>query len=502
MPGNRAFHTEHGRNLRAYYFIANLGQLLSAASLALAVFSLLRDAIEGRGMSIGTGAIIAVAVLVGIFVELANRTLARPAIKPIVTKDQFADDDDAALRHRTATRMSRAGLFLVGGLSLGLSFMGSMDAGEMIATAPPAAPLDSLNNAATEATQAVYASFTNDTTVLLQPFRQREQAAAQRFRAIRAERTKAAQGYVGCKAESAKYCRKMRRGILAEIDAAEAAYNVTIATIAAERGATLTRALQRRDAALTATTGKSESVTTEAKARAKAAADEAEADAATNGYIFAVLTLAGQLVFYLMFYLILVIEDGSKIGEDLEPNEFSNLPTVWSDFKATLSHRMERGARRLIAHIFGERERLDKPLPYISVYTDKAIDESDPNSVMTAEGIAPELTGTDPVATSHAPGFYRAAEDPHKARKSVTPLTHLRPKKRTQKTVTTPEGKTLTKSYVQSRVTQYRNRVGDLKSRAKVQARKRGSVTNRTANAIINNQNRLDYFKGLLKQVK
>jgi len=502
IPGNRTFHSEHGRNLKPYYIVANIGQLLSAASLALAVFSILRDAIAGRGMSVATGLIVAAAVFIGVFIELANRTLARPSIKPLVVKNQFADNPDAALRHKTLTRWSRAGLFAVGGLSLVLSFMGSMDAGKLIATPPPPAPLDSLNNAATEATQVVYATFTNDTTVLLQPYRLREQAAAQQFRATKAERTKAAQDYSGCGDRGNKWCKKKHRAILAEIDAAEADYNATIAAIATERGTTLAEALLRRDVALNKSAGKSDAVIATATIKADEATTEAKAKAAENGYIFAVLTFAGQLVFYLMFYLILTIEAGSEITEDLEPSEFSNLPTVASDLKAVVAHRIERGARRLIAYIFGERERLDKPLPYVSLYHDKAIDETDATSVMMAEGIAPELTETEAVATSHAPGFYRASEDPHTTRKDATPLTHLHSKKPTQKTVTTPDGKTLTKSFVQSRVKMYRQRVGNAVSRAKAQERKAGKINGKTANAIINNQTKLEYFSSLLKQVK
>lgn len=502
IPGNREFHSEHGRNLKPYYLVANIGQLLSAASLALAVFSILSDAIAGRGVSVATGGIVAAAVLIGVFIELANRTLARPSIKPLVVKDQFADNPDAAARHKTITWWSRAGLFAVGGLSLVLSFMGSMDAGKLISTPPPPAPLDSLNNAATEATQAVYAAFNNDTTVLLQPYRQRQQAAAQQFAATKAERTKAAEDYTGCANGGNKWCKKKRRAIFAEIDAAEAAYNAHIATVAAERGATLASAIQRRDAALATASGKSDSVTAEAKARAKAATDEAEAEAAGNGYIFAVLTFAGQIVFYLMFYLILTIEAGSEITEDLEPSEFSNLPTVVSDLKAVVAHRIERGARRLIAYIFGHRDRLDKPLPYVSLYPDKAIDENDPASVMKAEGIAPELTDTEAVATSHAPGFYRSADDPHKPVKDATPLTHLHTSEPTQKTVTTPDGKTLTKALIQSRVKMYRQRTGDAKQRAKVQQRKKGKVNGKTANAIANNQDKLEYYTNLLKQAE
>jgi len=495
VPKQREFHTEYYSSIRPFRIVGNLGQLLSGASLAVAVFTLIAGGVAG--VRIPFAVAVAAAVGIGLFVELANRVLVKPSLKPLVVKDQFSEDDKARKYHNTITRICRGALFAFGGTSLVLSFMGSMDTSRMIATPPPPAPLDSLNIAATEATAAIQATFSADTTVLLQPYRQRQQAAAQQFRATKAERSKIAEDYTGCANGGNKWCKKKRRAIFAEIDAAEAAYNATVATIATERGQALTNALQRRDAALTASTGKSESVTAEAKARAKAAADEAEEEATQNGYLLAFICLIGQLAFYVCYYISLVIVAGSGITEDLEPNEFAALPSVWSDLKAVVSHRSERGARRFIHYVFGERERLDKPLPYISVYPDKAIDEGDAASVMSAEGIAPELTEGDAVATSHAPGFYRAADNPY-ATKVSKPFTA-----RERSTKKAPKGKDeMSVSDLKQRLKFYKKKVGEHKQNAIVQKRKTGTVKSRTANAITNNEQWVECYTELLKAKK
>ena len=166
-PKDRAFYNEHGGNLSAYYTIANIGQLLSAGSLALAVFTLLSDAIKGRGMSTSTAGVVVAAVLIGVFIELANRKLARPAIRPWVVKDQFADDADKRKRHNLLTKFSRAGLVTVGLLSFGLSFMGSLDAGQLITDDAPPANIDSLQIAFAADTSALLAPILSAPVLLL-----------------------------------------------------------------------------------------------------------------------------------------------------------------------------------------------------------------------------------------------------------------------------------------------------------------------------------------------
>lgn len=464
-PKDRAFYNEHGGNLSAYYTIANIGQLLSAASLALAVFTLLSDAINGRGLSVASTGIVTAAVLIGIFIELANRKLARPAIRPWVVKDQFADDDQKRKRHQLVTNFSRAGLVLVGVLSFALSFMGSMDAGKLITDEAPPANLDSLQLA-----------FAADTAVLFAPYHIRAAAALQQFNATKSNREKAAEDYAGCADRGNKWCKKKRRAILAEIDAAEAAYNATAATIATERGKALSEALKGRDAAnVTALT------------EAKTTADELEAKANSNGWIFAALTFAGQLVFYLMFYLILQIEAGSEIAEEIEPNEFHAMPSVWADLKAVIRHRVERGARRLMAHIFGTRERLDKDLPYVSLWTDTRAEpiEDDP-----------------PLVSAHTktePRFYQAADDPHTPNpRALYSTPHTRPHTATKHTKATHETKESREA--KQRLKQYKKRLGQHTQKAKAQQRKYGEVKPRTAEAIANNQQWVNHYTNLLNQ--
>jgi hypothetical protein len=466
-PKDRAFYNEHGGSLSAYYTIANIGQGLSAASLALAVFSLLSDAIEGRGLSVASGGIIAAAVLIGIFIELANRKLARPSIRPWVVKDQFADNDEKCKRHKLVTGFSRGGLVLVGVLSFALSFMGSMDAGKLITAGAPPANLDSLQ-----------LSFAADTAALLLPYTIRAAAALNQFQATKANREKAAQDFAGCARRGNGWCKKKQRAMLGEIDAARAAYNATVAIIATERGQAVTDALQRRDV-----------TNTSARAAATADADEVAANAASNGYIFAVLTFAGQLVFYLMLFLILQIEAGSEIYEDLEPNEFHNQPSVWSDLEAVVRHRVERGARRLMAYIFGSRERLEADLPYVSLWTDGST--------------KPEETTTPPLASAHTktePRFYQKVDDPHTQKPSALYSTpHTRP--HTATTHTKPTHETTESREAKQRLKQYKKRLGEHTQKAKAQQRKTGEVKARTAEAIANNETWVSHYEGILKSL-
>jgi hypothetical protein len=461
-PKDRAFYNEHGGNLSAYYLIANIGQALSAASLALAVFSLLSDAIAGRGLSMAGGGIIAAAVLIGIFIELANRKLSRPAIRPWVVKDQFADDDEKRKRHKFVTGFSRGGLLIVGFLSLVLSFMGSMDAGKLITDDAPPANIDSLQIA-----------FAADTSALLAPYTIRSRAAADGFAATRANREKIAQDFAACARKGNGWCKKRERTILAEIDAARADYNATSAAIATGRGQALADALQRRDATYAG-----------ARSDATAAADELAADAQGNGYIFAVLTGAGQLVFYLMFFLILQIEAGSEIAEEIEPNEFHALPSVWADFKAVLRHRVERGARRLMAKVFGTRDRLDAGLPYVSLWTDNR-----PHS--TAQ-TTPQVA----TAKATAPGYYQKGADPYTPNVRAPLNTSNTPEVHTNDTHTTPEAKA-----AYSRLMQYRQRLGTHQQKAQVQERQSGQVKPRTAVAIANNREWVDHYEKLVNSL-
>jgi hypothetical protein len=470
-PKDRAFYNEHGGNLSAYYTIANIGQILSAASLALAVFSLLSDALAGQGLSVRSGSTILAAMLIGFFIELANRKLAKPAIRPLVVKDQFADDPDKRKRHKLVTRFSRCGLFLVGSLSFALSFMGSMDAGKLITNEAPPANLDSLQLA-----------FAADTAALFAPYQIRSRAALQQFNATKANREKAAQDYTACANRGNKWCKKKRRAILAAIDEAEATYNATAALIATKRGEAMAEAINARNKTNEA-----------ARDEADQAALLVETKASSNGWIFAVLTFAGQIVFYLMFYLILQIEAGSEIDEEIEPNEFHNQPSVLADLKAVVRHRVERGARRLMAKIFGTRERLDSGLPYVSLWTDAMA--------------APEETTAPPMATAHTnhtPGFYRKADDPHTANVSAPfntrephePHTPHTPPAHTKPTPTDPEAKV-----AYSRLTQYRRRLGAHVQKAKVQERKTGEIKPRTAEAIANNQHWVNHYENLLNEL-
>lgn len=493
-PKDRAFYNEHGASLKAYSTLANIGQLLSGLSLALAVFSILKDAIAGYGFTAASWLLTAAAILIGLFVELANRLLARPSIRPLVVRNQFTEDPEKRRRHILLTRLSRVGLLLVGSLSLFLSWRGSMDAGKLIIEEPTAINSDSLATSAAGQLQQIALAFSSDTAALLYPYTQRVAAANQQFTATAAERNKAAQDYGSCSRKGNVWCKKQQRAILGDIDAARATLAATLATIATERGATLAEAVRRRDIALRDATGRNDAALAEAKNTYATATGEATAKASSTGYIFAVLTLMGQVVFYLMTYLILQIKAGSEIEEDLQPNEFNAQPSVLADLRAVIDHRVERGARRLIRKVFGDRDRLTDALPYIHFWDAPTAVNSDPDPLATASADAP-----------HAPGFYRAADDPHTKGNTPTsraPFNTPGTQQAAVNTHTKTTAQTDEEKLAYSRLTQYRKRLGTQQQKAKNQERKTGVVSTRTAQAIVNNQQWVDHYTRVLNNLK
>ena len=465
-PQNREFYNEHGRSLRTFATIANLGQLLSALSLSLALFTLLSSAVAGRGLTLSTTVVAAAAVAVAVFVELANRSLARPAIKPFVVPNQFAEDPERKQRHRTLTLFSRGGLLLVGGLSFVLSYQGSITAGELLTDAPPPPAIDSIAGA-----------FTADTTALLAPYAQQAVAAKNEFTATAAERAKAASRFNSCARNGNKWCKGQQQRLAAEVDAAAVTLNAKLATIASERGHQLTRAVAKRDAAIQ-----------EAKDENQALVATAQADAATTGYLFAVLTATGQVVFYLMYYLILQVTAGSEILERLEPNEFSAQPSVWSDLKAVVDHRTERGARRLIAWAFGQRDRLDKPLPYVDLWGQPSTSDDQTAHLRRRIGF------------SQADQREQSGAKQDESFIAHQPDTNTNTNTNTEQPAAgylTPEAREL-----KQRIKFYKKRLGQHKQKAIVQCRTTGEVKSRTAAAINNNQQWVDHYTEQLNSLQ
>ena len=466
-PKNKDFYDEHGRALTTYRTLATLGQTLSGAGVALAVYVLTMDALTGRGLTLGTVPLVAAALTVGLFVELANRALARPAIRPLVVRDQFAGDDERRRRHVLLTRFARVGLLLVGALSLVLSYVGSMDAGRLMTDTPPPAPVDSLVSA-----------WSADTAALLLPLRTRARAAQDQFAALADRHRKSAADYAECARRGNAWCRTKQRRALAKIDDARAALNATLATVATERGTILAAAL----------TGRNQSLT-DARRDAAALAQGAQATASGRGYLFAMLTLAGQLVFYLMLYLVLQVEAGSGIDYSLQPNEFANLPSVTADLRAVVAHRTERGARRLMAHLFGRRAQLDAPVPYVAL-----------------EGYPAHPV--DPPAAPYPPGFYRSAEDPHTRPISPSPppithTAHMAAPCAVKPSPTAPPAPAadMSAADLAQRLKQYKKRLGAHEQKAIAQRRTGGVVKPRTAAAIANNRRWVDHYTTQLKRL-
>lgn len=494
-PKDREFYNEHGTSLKGFKLAANFGQFLSGASMAVALFYIFKDFFADKGITTGTWGIVLVAIAVGLFVELANRFLIRPALRPLVAKDQFADRPEKKSRHKVLTIWPRALLLAFGGLSLFLSYVGSMDFGDSITGEAVAVNVDSLDNSRDASLLVIADGFKADTLALLAPFQIRSKSANAQFAATKAEREKAAQDFTGCANQGNKWCKKKRRAILADIDEAEASLNATLSTIAIERGAALTAAIAKRDQLTEAANAKTDGKVTEAKQANGIAANEREKDASGKGFIFAILTCLGQVAFYVFTYLVMQIEEGSEIERDVQPDEFYNKPSVLADFKAVLRHRTERGARRLIRKIFGDRDRLEKDVPFVSLWDDPKNQNLKPRAVMLAEGIDTELTQTDPVATNHAPRFYQHGDDPYNSENSRTPLLHTKPNTKAAK-ITTGTG--MSTSDLKQRLKQYKKRLGEHKQKAKKQARTDGQVSKRTADAIANNQAHVKHYTSLL----
>ncbi|MEM7574018.1 MAG: hypothetical protein AAF433_14015 [Bacteroidota bacterium] len=369
IPQNREFFNEHGSGLQAYRIIGAIGQLLSGLSLAYAVFVLLIAQIVRQGWEDFSGfPLIVLALLIGLFIELANRVLAKKAIKPWVVKDRFEDDIEARKRHRILTRAYLLGLIAVASLSYLLSVVGSSYYADASTEEVTEVNSDSLLQHFEAERLRLGQSFATDTTLIASPFNLRLRAARTAFQADSAALMQERARYYGCAQEGNAYCRRMRSSFLARIEGSRAVYADSVATIAAAKGAALGRALQNRQSAAAMIDQRAGDVMGEARATNDQRRRERQDDAGFKSLVFIILTVAGQTLFYFMVYLELQVLAGSEIREELEPNEFWNKPSVLAELRATIAWRAERKFRRLIRRIFPEPKAVDTAIPYRTLY--------------------------------------------------------------------------------------------------------------------------------------
>ena len=370
-PKNREFFTEHGGSLAAYGVIGYLGQLLSGASLAYAVFALLVAQIFTAGDvdAATAGILVAVAVLVAIFVELSNRVLARRAIRPFVKKDMFADDEEAARRHRILNRSYLFGLVAVAALSYLFSVVGSTYYADDATDGPQLVAIDSIAGSYAQQRAAARATFAADSATLVAPIAAQLSAARLAFAADSSALMGKRSGFAACARKGNKWCKGQRRQLLAQIDTRRAELAAQLADLNRQRAGVLAAALAPRDERLVALRTDEAAATNEAKSTNRAAEDERDQDAGFKGVVFIILTVAGQTLFYFVVFLQLQVEAGSEIEHELAPNEFWGKPTVWQELQITAAWRMERGARRLIRWLFGEPDSgQSTAIPYGSLY--------------------------------------------------------------------------------------------------------------------------------------
>lgn len=397
-PGNRAFFSEHGGSLSAYGLIGFLGQSLSGLSLAYAVFALLVAQVFAGGEVSRTSfaALVALATVVGLFVELANRVLARRAIRPFVVKDLFADDETTARRHKILNRSYLVGLVAVALLSYFFSVVGSSYYADETTDGPELVAVDSVRTVYADQELTARRSFSTDSATVATPYDVQLTAARAGFVADSSALMRDRLEYASCARKGNKWCKKNRRQLLTEIDTKRAALSGVVASITRERAAALADALTARDERLTAIRAGLTADVNEAKATNATAKEEREGDAGFKGLVFIVLTVAGQTLFYFVVYLQLQVEAGSEIEHELEPNEFWTLPTVVQEFQLTAAWRIERGARRLIRWLFGEPNDEHKTaIPYGSLYGKNDGDGDDDVAVTNGPVMAVETAVGD-----------------------------------------------------------------------------------------------------------
>lgn len=452
-PQNWAFFNEHGPSYSTYGFIGFIGQVLSGVALTYAVHRLLQTELNVEGFAL---LIVLLALLVGLFVELANRTLAKPAIKPFVVKDTFAEQPLLRQRHQVLNRSYQLLLLVIAGLSYFLSAVGSTHFAEDRETPPLLIPIDSIEAVYAEEFMGIEQAFAADTSLLKPIFQERIQAAQIRFQsdslALRRERSR----YEACAQQGNVWCRQQLASFLTSIDHSRSRMADSLASIQQEQSRSLENHLKERKTLLKSIQTKEEVALKEAKTANHQTITSLKHETKWQGIIFLILTIAGQTIFYGMVYLQLQIEAGSEISHEAIPNEFWAEPSIIAELGATLNWRTERGLRRLIRWLFKAPVNQATDIPY-----------------------AP-LTFVQATAKEHLP--------------------HTNTNKASCAVKDTP--KTMNVADAMQRLKQYKKRLSSQQQKALKQERETGRVTNRTQAAIENNARWVEHYSQLLNSLQ
>lgn len=373
-PQNREFFNEHGASLAKYSVIGLIGQALSGLSLAYAVFALIAQQTGGYLPAYITASL---ALIVGLFVELANRVLARPAIRPFVVKGLFSGSAELAQRHRILNRAYLIGLIGIATLSYLLSGVGSTYYAEDANGGPQLINEDSLKQEQSLLAANISEQFAADTAMTATPYNMRLQAAESRFQADSAALMKERQRFRACANKGNKYCKGKRVRLLADIDKARAAFADSTATVARQKAVALASLLEDRKTELAQLEKTGSKELGRVRDTNKKTSKEHESETSFQGIIFIILTVAGQTVFYYMVYLTLQVEAGSEIKHTLEPNEFWHLPGTAAEFMTGLSWRIERRTRAALRYLFSPRKQRKTELPYNSLFATQEATQDD-----------------------------------------------------------------------------------------------------------------------------
>lgn len=475
-PKNWDFFNEHGASLGAYQLIGFIGQILSGLSLVYAVYSLiLAEVLKRSGQAENTLPLLGMALLVGLFVELANRILARRAIKPLVKNGMFQEDDELHHRHVVLNRSYMTGLVIIALTSYFLSGVGSSYYADDSTEDPALIDVDSLKRLYDEKLVSLDAAFVRDTQLISAPFITRIRAAENRFQADSLALRKEREKYRSCATAGNQWCKNKLNDYLARIDRARGMMNDSIGWISSQQSAALLATLKDRNGKADQLSREKGSEVSQANDLNRQSNDEQQRDAGFKGLVFIILTFIGQTVFYLMVYLTLQVEAGSEINYEVEPNELWTKPPVLREFWTTLAWKMERGARYLIYLIFGEpRASVITEIPYrgLKEKTDK-----------------PQINGV----------------------KMLKPLSSPEPKKAIEKPAGpngqkngpfTEQKKDFTLADLKQKLVMYKKR----HSRAiqkKISAESKGEVVKyQTLKAIDNNKNWVEHYTELIAQKK
>lgn len=345
-PANREFFNEHGGRLRVLQFIGFAGQLLSAGSLYYAVYAIIASQLQAAG----AGVLIAAALVTALLVELANKALAKPAIKPLVVNSMPGNK-----HHTILNRAYLAGLVVVAALSYYLSAEGSKYLAAAITSPAALVDTDSLETAYFGRRAAAESRYLTDTAIVLQSYKVRLKAAETRLQAT-------AGRYANC---TRPQCR-------AAVARAQTQYATETAKVATEQQQAINELRGQLRAELAELAEQHDIRRAQAVQLNNSEKQGHQQQQGHRAALLIVIVIVGQTALYFTTYLICVIEAGAGITYTLQPNEYWNLPSIINEFSLLLSWRTERAARVALANTLGAKPKeRNTAIYYGGLYTSR-----------------------------------------------------------------------------------------------------------------------------------